>query len=414
MKNTDNYSVLYKIKLSLIIDKNDIINISSSDIVSLAIINNYDTMTYPIIRVRLYSDINTIQKITECPDDVYMRGNLDGGIYRMNDEEKSPVIVSTTKGITLQTKVYIENKNIASSSMDQYINGVKKDSNLNENVKVPIELYCYNETLIHRMKQKVQSIYKNMSIASIIEDVFRRGNINDYVIDPLNNQGRFEQILIPNMNIIQTLSFFDTNYGLYKKGSQLYGDIDKLYLCDTNVNNGLKPIPIYVESAKNNTDMSGMKKTNNGFYMTTMAGNVSIRSETDIERVINSQNIVAINVNDLNVETNELKKLYDISMTDNVTEKISTPDTLHKTLNKYLTDTRIARINENMTKVDVSGSGFDIERFKVNTRFNLIFSSPIRGMNMNDYYRATYVCHVLSNLDSDLFVAQTTMNLCNN
>ena len=65
--------------MSLIINGN-INMISQSDIVSIAMINNYDTMTYPIIRVRLYSDISLIENLTEYPDDIHIRCNLDGGI----------------------------------------------------------------------------------------------------------------------------------------------------------------------------------------------------------------------------------------------------------------------------------------------------------------------------------------------
>ena len=73
-----------------------------------------------------------------------------------------------------------------------------------------------------------------------------------------------------------------------------------------------------------------------------------------------------------------------------------------------------ARISERITRVDVSGVGFHIGKLKINSRYNLIFESPIRGMSINQFYRATTVSHVISNLSSDLFVAQTTMNLCSN
>ena len=394
---------------------NRIINIPSSDIVSFSMIHNYDTMTFPIIRLRLYSDISIIQMMTEYPNDIHIRGNLDGGIYEMNDEEnKSPTIVNSIKNIPFQLKVYIENKNIPTSSMDQYGDGMKKTSNLNDNVKVPIELYCYDDQLIHAMKAKVPSIYRNMSFMSVIKDFFNRNNIFDYHIDPSINQTKYDQILIPNLNIGSALSFFDTQYGLYAKGAQLYGDIDKLYLCDTNVCNGTLPIPIYVDSYKNNTDMGGMKRVANKYYMETMASNVSVLTETDIERTLNSENITAVNIVDLSITVDQLKKLYDIDTNGVPSNQISIPNLIHKTNNSYLTTMHVARIDEKTTKIDISGVGFDIAKMKINSRYNLVFESPMRGSNMNQFYRPAYICHVFSNLDSDLFIAQTTMTLCTN
>ena len=64
-------------------------------------------MTYPIIRVRLYSDISLIQKISEHVDKLHLRGNLDGGIYKMNSDDKSPTLVSPIKNIPLHIRLLL-------------------------------------------------------------------------------------------------------------------------------------------------------------------------------------------------------------------------------------------------------------------------------------------------------------------
>jgi hypothetical protein len=220
-------------------------------------------------------------------------------------------------------------------------------------------------------------------------------------------------VLIPNLNITQSLAFFDNKYGLYNKGAQLYGDIDKLYLCNTDINNGTVPIPIYVDSYKSNDDMIGMKKINNKYFMSTLAQNVSVMSETDIERVLNSENITNINIKDLKINTNKMKKLY-LKKSKQLNEKIVTPDILHKTHNPFISETYISRVNERMTRIDLSCSCIDISKLKINTRYNLIFESPLRGASMNEYYRAAYICNVLTCMDNNLFMAQTTMKLCSN
>ena len=295
MATTEKYVTLYKPQLSIVL-QDDILTLSDSEIVSISFIHNYDTMTYPIIRIRLYSDISTIQTICDKPDDIEVRGCLQAMIYRMNDEKKSPVPVSYANEISFNLKGYIENKNIPTSKFDQYEFGIKKTSDLNTNVKVPIEIYCYDDNLVHLMKQKAQSIYKNMSISSIIEDIFRRGFIYNFDIDPLTNQNKYDQVLIPNLNILETLGFIDKNYGMYRKGGMVYADLDKVHVCNSDVVNGTTPIPIYVENSKTNSDMSGMKEINKKYQMVTMAGNVSVKTETDIERVMNSKHQGDINL----------------------------------------------------------------------------------------------------------------------
>ena len=165
--------------------------------------------------------------------------------------------------------------------------------------------------------------------------------------------------------------------------------------------------------------------------MSTKAINVSVISETDIEKLLNAENITSVNVNTLDVQSVAMVKLFPDTETDSAEriisttdinkyikilrdKKITTTDILHKSMNTHLAEMFNARISERITRVDVSGVGFDIGKLKINSRYNLIFESPIRGMSINQFYRATTVSHVISNLSSALFVAQTTMNLCSN
>lgn len=426
------YSTLYKIGMTIKTNNNtEVIRISSSDIVSISFINNYDTATFPIIRIRLYSDLTVMEKLIQYPDQIYVSLNMNGNIYMMNDDNTtSPTPVAAASNISFTLKAYIENKNTPTSIMDQYVHGIKKKTDLNNSVKVPIEMYCYDDQLIHFMRRKASSIFKDMSITSVIESIFRKQGIVNYDLEVLQNQDKYDQILIPNLDINETLSFFDTNYGLYMKGAQVYGDVDKLYICDSESDNGTKALPIYVDSYKSGSDMGGMRKQNTSYQMNTKAINVSVISETDIEKVLNSETVSAINVNNLAIENVSMVKLFPDTLKDSTKRissssdmdkyykisrsRISTPDILHKSINDHIAETYNARISERITKMDVSGVGFDIGKMKINSRYNVIFESPIRGMSVNQMYRATTVSHTISNLDSDLFIAQTVMNLCSN
>lgn len=426
---SDKYSTLYDMNFSIVLNRNEYIQISSSDIVSLSFIHNYDTATFPIIRLRLYCDLSIIQSMLEFPDDIYVRANINGGIYKVRDsnsEVESPICVAGVSPISFEMKGYVENKNIPTSVMDQYDMGLKKNDDLNTNVKSPIEIYCYDEKLLHMMQQKSESVYKKISLTSVIQDMLTRNNVRSYDLQTLDNQTKYDQILIPNLNIIDAISFFDIKYGLYHKGGQMYGDYDKLWICDSDVNNGQTPIPIYVRGYKDNDDTTGMMKTSSNqhkYQMVVNTPNVSVITETDIERVLNSPEMGAINLNTLDINIEKLKKLFSTSMVKSSSRKtsngiisdiIDTPQILHKNNSDYVLPSYIARLDEKITRIDVSGSGFDIGRMRINSRYNVIFESPIRGWDINAAYRATYICHVLTNMDGSLFSATTTMSLCTN
>lgn len=421
MSTSTTYSVLYEPVLSLRTN-NWSWNVDSSNIVSISIINDYDTRTFPIIRFRLYCDLSVMEQLTNDPDNITIGGVLHGNVYRMSQEDTSPTLVSGAHDIDFTLKIYLENKNTPTSVMNQYENGIKKETDLNVNVKVPIELYGYHSTLPYYMKRVCNSVYKNMTIQSVMEDIFQRGNVQSYHIDPVVQHTKFDQILIPNLNISQTMSFFETYYGIHEKGTQLFGDIDgTMYVTDTDCRKLLSDvaIPIYVDDYQNNSDMGGLKVINNAYYTSTMATNVSVITESDIERQLQSFHIASINVNTENIDITKLDQLYS---DDYIKEYLSleqshlhgTPNILHKHVNPYLSNMIAARIQEKITKIDVSCVGADIGAMKINSRYNLIFESPIRGVNMDRLYRSIYTVHTFTNLDANLFIAQTTMNLCTN
>ena len=97
------------------------INIPKSDILSIAVINNYDTAMYPIIRIRLYTDLSNMISISEHPDEIYVNIGLHGIICdttSTNDGNASIKQLKTTNGdLYGNYKAYLENKNIPTTTV---------------------------------------------------------------------------------------------------------------------------------------------------------------------------------------------------------------------------------------------------------------------------------------------------------
>ena len=411
----DIYSTMYKLSVALIINDH-IIDLPASDVVSIAMVHRYDTATYPIIRFRIQADLSVVQEINESPDNLQIKGNLDAGVYKMNQDTKETTLVAPATSISLQMKGYIENKNIPTSKIETYQVDTSNsgDPLLNASKKIQFEIYGYNDKQIHQMRQRAQSIYRNVSLETVIQDIFRRCGVMDIQMDPIENQKRYDQILIPNLSAIDAFSYFDRYYGIYTYGGLLYGDIDKMYLCSTIANNGTLTVPIYVKGDKQNTDISGMFYTDAGYKMQTTTPSVSVISETDIERILNPEIMSDVNIMTLISNHAPLTRLFDTTDIDTVANKIEQTNILHKMDRTNISIQQAARLNEQITRIDLSGSGFDVGLFHPNTRFNIVFETPIRGMNISDAYRAKYIINVFTNTTGDLMTATTTMQLCTN
>lgn len=393
--------------------------LSGSDIVSIAIINQYDTATYPIIRIRVFADMNMIENINENPDDTLVGITLTGGVYRTDQNSNTTSLVYPTNEISFSGYGYIENKNIPVSKIDQFKMGLKDSTSLNVDSKVPFEIYVFWPDVIHAMRSKTHAVYRNSTVGTVCEDILM--NLvglpeNQITIDPIQNQKRYDQILIPNLTAIDAFSYFDRVYGLYPHGGLLFMDHqNQMYLSDTSAHNGTTTIPIYVRTEKNDgMNESGLFYSNGMYRIQTQSVNVSVLTESDIERVLNPERISDINVNTLQMHYTDLDKLIKSSNVSRYISPIEQKNILHKTDRTTLSIQEAARINERITEVDLSISGSDVSLFKPNSRINLVFESPIRGLNIADAYRIHYASHVFSNASGELFAPQSVMKLCTN
>ncbi len=410
------YNVMYKLRgwISVPDFKKEI---SASDVVSIALINRYDVATYPIIRIRFYADMNLIEDLNSNPDDIRISVSLDGGVYKTDKESNTTSIVSPKDSITISGIGYIENKNIPVSKLDQYKMGLRDSGDLNVDSKVPFELFVFNPDIVHNMKSRANSIYRNTTVETVCYDMLSQVgcNVHNITIDPIHNQKRYDQILIPNLTIIDAFSYLDHVYGMYPCGGMLYFDYNyDVYLMDTTAHNSTQTIPIYVHSENSdNMNESGVFYTQSGYHTQVQSSNVSVLTESDIERILNAETVADINLNSLDVHYVTLDKL--IANTRYVYgEFIEQRNILHKTDKSTLSEQVAARIDEKITSVDLSCAGMDVSLFKPNSRINLVFETPIRGLNIADAYRMKYACHVFSNVSGELFSAQSTMQLCTN
>jgi hypothetical protein len=377
-------------------------------------IHQYDTMTFPMIRIRLYCDLELIQNVTEYPDEIEVIGNFDAGTYLWKDEQTKPTLVSGATNFSFNMKAYLEHKNMPTSVMDQYRDGKKITSDLNQTPKYTMELYCYDQSLVYYLRRQTESIYHGMCMSSVIENMLNRGNITRYQMDPLNQNKCFDQILIPNLSVMQSLAFFDTYYGMYEKGAHVYGDMDQLYITNASSDVYGNIVPIRISESHSNSDMAGLKKYNDSTYeMYILSTNITILSESDIERILQAEHIGAVNVNTLDIQSSSLEELYQYK-TNSIDGSMNLPNLLHKHQNPFITSSLAARVKEKITKVQIAAAGFDVATMKVNTRYNLLFDTTNRSRDIRGLYRPSFVNHVFINQNDDMFVANTTMQLCKN
>jgi hypothetical protein len=418
MKNM--YTTLCEFQISLCNNISSPLILSKDDVVSIAVQQDFDKSMFPMIRVRLYTDITTLTYINENPKNLDITISNVANVYELNQDgsRDDKIIEAGSVGIYTDKRLrcYIESKNAPYTKFDNYQQGIKKDNSLNTTTKVPITLYCYDDETIRNTKRKVPSIYKNTTLHEVVNYMATSCDIQLDII-PFDNNERFDQILIPNLSFIDAIAYLDSYYGLYETGGMLSVDVKtgRMILSGLNAIDDKHYCGILVRSYKSGDTYSGLwlpgSQTTGNSFIATPDTSVVVKSITDIEQTINSKVFSSINVNDFNVESSSLNETYENSTYSNIT----TPDLIHKTKNKFLTSMYKTLVEEKNTQIDVAVNGVYVpiwRLFSAYDRFVLSFDNTPRAININRVYRPMRVTDVFTNIGSGLFSGQTTIQLC--
>lgn len=414
----DKYTTLYEIGASISNGSSSTLVLSNDDVVSLSIINDYDYATFPIIRIRLYIDIDKYTYINDDPNNLTVLIECNPSVNKINQTDSGATYTkvycsgSVAFGMNGTLNGYVETKNNAYTKYDNYQMGTERDSSLNTNNKVPITIYCYDAELVRAFKQKVPGIYKNTSLQYIVNDMVNKCGITKNNIMLFDNSEKFDQVLIPNLSLMEAISYLDTYYGLYEHGTQMYCDnFNGLFLGPaTPTNSNGTTMNIRVASYKAGDSFSGVIWTdaNTSSYQTPDTS-VVIKSQTDLEQATNSQIFGSMNVATYESVETYLEETFKNSDLTNIT----TPDIIHKSKNKFIPSMYKARVNERNTRIDLSLNGYVLMNgFDSRTGFSFTFDNPIRGIDIGRVYRPMNATHVLTNIGSGVFDIQSTFQLC--
>lgn len=416
------YSPLYEFDVSINNNTSTPIILSKDDIVSIAIVQDFDNAVFPMIRIRLYTDIDTLTYLNEDPNNLDLCISSIVGVYELNENQEVTDRVIDSHAFNIATdvklKCYLENKNTPYTTYDNYQQGLQKDDSLNSKTKTPITLYCYDYNAIRNSKRKVSSIYKNTTLFEIVNHMATECEIENFKCIPFDNNEKYDQILIPNLSFIDALVYLDGYYGLYESGAMLTGH-NPGYLVLTSSQRdyvGIRNIVnINVTSYKAGNSFSGLVVSDLGAFsdnrISTPDTSVVVKSKTDIEQTVNPKLFSSINVDNFSVDSSILSETFDNSDASN----IEVPSIIHKTKNKFLASMYKTRVEEVNTQIDVSINALTYHQYLLPSaisRFMFSFDNAIRGIDINRYYRPQKINTVFTNIGSGKFSIQVTVQLC--
>lgn len=188
----------------------------------------YNNFAFPVVRVTL----NLTQEIYKLINE-----DFDKVKFRMN------VSIIETDEITADNKLedrampeaYITNAILVPTDFDRtkYRDEQEvEDSGFTDARQFKMELELFLREHVELIKQPINGNYSECTMDDLLLHIFNSTGINKkmkILINKPNNNNELEQVILPSKNIIQTIKYLQTTYGVYRTGLRISFDLLRGY-----------------------------------------------------------------------------------------------------------------------------------------------------------------------------------------
>lgn len=390
--------------IDMILPNKEPIAVDPIRVSAIDISKDFDSSFFPILHLVLNVSKDMYYDIIENKTSIKFRINLNS--LNLSDEKQLPKNVFNS----LFTPFIDENTPYMERELTKKVReseGTKDIVTLRDFENI-IELYLFKEEDIINAKKITNVVIKRASMIDTITYLFAKSGIKSNVLmEPLDNNNIYNDIIIPPSNLLANLAYLENQYGLYNTWSTLFFDIDRIYLlskkggCWAYSTNEPKKVILNVGS---NTSPNGIYSTGGldkgvyNFNITKNAINVSSLSITE-DAIIGNNTIM------INSITGETEKIDSKSIDRGGNYKVL----VNKYDNPFIAQAE-KNDNEDSYIVNINLKEFDMRAFTPNKEFIIYFEEEKANKEFGGLYRLTKLEYVFSK-DGSMYSISGVMTL---
>lgn len=304
--------------------------------------------------------------------------NEEFGIY-FNDEEEA----SDTK---------VMEARIAKNEGTDFVANDIETENYFESQNI-LDVYLFNRSLLNASNNKFNDIMTEGVLQDFVGKLLTvTKHPRKVLISKFENDEVYKELLCPSLPAYKALSYLDQYYGFYKKGSIIYYDVDFLYIINANGKMTAKrdgewsETTILAKTLDESSPGDGMlrKDGEKTFYISINDSNINPQNFANNTNANIGSEAKVVVTDDITIDMAEATQSY----VDQRNEQI-----VYKTKgdNKYLSNMIKARMEENDCILYISGDNLDIDSFRPNKIYQIVFEETSKQQKYGKYkYRLAY------------------------
>lgn len=387
-------NIKYKIEnFDIIFENGDIEKIGPGMVRHLYIERDFDNLYFPLINVSVVMDDVIYQRIKQENETVQFRVRVIRNNYDVDGNMKNYELF-----FNKTFRCFMDKDNIIK---DNERLDVKRNTDQAQHpsyVANPREFYLFLDDVI-KCKKITNLSVENAQLTDLVVYLFNQCGIEKLLMSKLDNQMTVRNLIIPNGNLIENLTFLDETLGFYKKGMLLYFDIDNAYLIDKNAlctswrPNEVRITHIHVANhISSDSQLNGQftDKDRKQCHLFTHTDRVEIKNANIVNDQINGNSITVINAKN--------NSITNISGDTTQIGSANSNIVISKYSNSYANSIIETRLNESENICTLSFLGIDVDVFSPNKEIILTFEEP----NLHKKYSGNYrILKLISTLRKD-------------
>ena len=387
-------TIKYKVEsMDILFENGDIESIDSGMIQHLYIEKDFDNLYFPIINISAVIKDELYHRINKENETVQFRLKIIKNIYDLSNKlEKYELFCNKLFRFFKDKQTIIEDNEQLNDKKS--VEG-EESSNLRSNAR---DFYLFTDDVI-KCKKIFNLSVKDADLTDLIIYLIGDSGIKSLLMTKLDNNEHISDLIIPNGNLIETITYLNELKGLYKKGMMLFFDIDCAYLIDKNCyctswrKNEIRITHIHVANQKSSdSQLNGqfINKDRKQTHLFTHTNRIQITNKNILNDQINGNDITVINSKSNNVTNIKT----DSTQIGNANKNL----VCTKTNNQYTISSIENRMTEDECVCVVSFIGIDIDTLSPNKEILLTYEDP----DLNKKYSGNYrIVKVVSQLRKD-------------
>lgn len=382
------YHVVY---INLIIPGEEVIDIPRERLTSMRIVDDFMNNYFPLLNISLALESELYYKILKNKNDCKINIRIDKLFIGLDSSEQSrmyPFLNDSFKLILDENTEDLNRSEKENQAITNYQSNEDTFKDALSSIDNNISFYLFKSDVIQNTKQIVNNVFSDVTITDVVTYYLTKAKITNALMAPLDNVTRFDELLVPPVSILKSLTYLDNYFGFYRRGSFIYFGLDYTFIipfsgkCKAFVSGEIQNTVIIIpkSTSTHTTELGILNKRydRNNRYIIGDYRTISISNDSITNNYVNANEILVIDSyegtqfeskSDATTDSQNFKKIYE-----------------NRTENLFIGITYSAQTSSLSKVISVRCSDYDIEAVKPNKHFQFIFEdSKLINKYKEDY-----------------------------